>query len=234
MKIFLLVALFPQVNPKLDYCTMYPMTNSGKPPKIENTVSNLISEDEISKSEVCDQLKLEASKILSEKLPFLLPEEDTEVILEAYKEWGIDGIKRFNGEFAFGLYDKEKKIYLHILDAVDADFFVVHARHGTQGYNESADFSVYDECVKMGKNIIANGDIKTKEQIDFLRDNGVKGVMIGRAAVLDPSIFNTLKGIYSRKDKILSEYLDLTERFNEPLRYRKNITKWMGKDSFLI
>lgn len=130
-------------------------------------------------------------------------------------------------------HDKEKKIYLHILDAVDADFFVVHVRHGTQGYNESADFSVYDECVKTGRNIIANGDIKTKEQVDFLRDKGVKGVMIGRAAVLDPSIFNTLKGIYFRKDKILSEYLDLTERFNEPLRYRKNITKWMGKNSFL-
>ncbi len=41
---------------------------------------------------------------------------DTEVILEAYKEWGIDGIKRFNGEFAFGLYVKEKKEFYLVRD----------------------------------------------------------------------------------------------------------------------
>jgi asparagine synthase (glutamine-hydrolysing) len=30
---------------------------------------------------------------------------DTEVILEAYKQWGIDAVGRFNGMFAFGLFD---------------------------------------------------------------------------------------------------------------------------------
>jgi asparagine synthase (glutamine-hydrolysing) len=30
---------------------------------------------------------------------------DTEIILEAYKQWGIDAIGRFNGMFAFGLFD---------------------------------------------------------------------------------------------------------------------------------
>lgn len=38
---------------------------------------------------------------------------DTEVIIYAYIEWGIECIKRFNGMFAFSLYDNfQKKFYL--------------------------------------------------------------------------------------------------------------------------
>lgn len=34
---------------------------------------------------------------------------DTEVIIYAYKEWGIECVKKFNGMFAFALWDNEKK-----------------------------------------------------------------------------------------------------------------------------
>ncbi len=35
---------------------------------------------------------------------------DTEVIINAYNEWGTDCLSRFNGMFAFGLYDDRKKV----------------------------------------------------------------------------------------------------------------------------
>jgi asparagine synthase (glutamine-hydrolysing) len=38
---------------------------------------------------------------------------DTEVILEAYRAWGTDCLTRFNGMFAFGLYDaRERRLFL--------------------------------------------------------------------------------------------------------------------------
>jgi len=43
---------------------------------------------------------------------------DTEVVLNAYKEWGIDCLQKFNGVFAFGIYDENKKILFLARDRV--------------------------------------------------------------------------------------------------------------------
>ena len=127
-------------------------------------------------------------------------------------------------------YEKERKVYLNLVAQVDADFFIVHARHGKQNYDDPADFSVYEELVATGKNIIANGDIHTLAQITQLQEIGVKGVMIGRAAVYNPAIFDLLKSnpIPSFAE-LQTEYLELCERFATPAKYRENILPRIGK-----
>ena len=89
-------------------------------------------------------------------------------------------------------FEKGKKTYLNLINEVDADFFIVHARHGKETNEDPADFNIYNECVKTKKIIIANGDIETKEQIQYLKSIGVKGAMIGRGAIKNPEIFKKL------------------------------------------
>jgi len=43
---------------------------------------------------------------------------DTEVIINAYKEWGTECVKKFNGMFAFGIYDDINKILFLARDRV--------------------------------------------------------------------------------------------------------------------
>ena len=49
---------------------------------------------------------LEIREKLKSKYNFKTDHSDTETILYAYKEWGLECIKYFNGFFAIALYDK--------------------------------------------------------------------------------------------------------------------------------
>lgn len=129
-------------------------------------------------------------------------------------------------------YEKEKKAYINLIKNIKADFFIVHARHGKQIYAEKADWSVFSECVKTGKTIIANGDIKTKEDVEKIKSFGCSGVMIGRPAIVNPLIFAELKGLHKPTlEKLKSEYTQLVKERDPPFRYRKNIFKYLGKNT---
>ncbi len=131
--------------------------------------------------------------------------------------------------------DKDNRVYLNLIDAVDADYFVVHARYGSQTYAEPADHSVFEKCVAFGKTIIANGDIKSLEQVELLKNAGVKGAMIGRAAVREPWIFARLKGLdFPSADEVSKQYMSLAKKFDEPFRYQKNFLKHFSRDTSFL
>ena len=51
----------------------------------------------------------EIKKELTEKRIYFKSNSDTEVIIESYKYWGLDFIKKLRGMFAFALWDSVKK-----------------------------------------------------------------------------------------------------------------------------
>jgi tRNA-dihydrouridine synthase B len=93
------------------------------------------------------------------------------------------------------LTEKREKVYLKLIEKVEADFFIVHARHRSESYERKADWSVFPECVATSKAIVANGDIQTRSDVEKLKAIGCIGVMIGRAAMNNPLIFGQLKNI---------------------------------------
>ncbi|MBW6451958.1 MAG: tRNA-dihydrouridine synthase family protein [DPANN group archaeon] len=128
-------------------------------------------------------------------------------------------------------YEKDKKAYLNLINQIDADFFVVHARHGKQNYSDKADWTTFPDCVSTGKNIVANGDIKKKEDVDKMKEFGCCGVMIGREAVINPLIFSQLKDLPVEPiDNVINKYKRLLKERNTPDRYSKNIFKFLGND----
>ncbi len=128
-------------------------------------------------------------------------------------------------------YEKEKKVYLQLLKEVDADAFIIHARHARQNSSEAADWSVFEECLHTGKHIIPNGDIAERKDIDYFKKLGIKEVMIGRAALRNPSVFQYLKGKEKVSlDVLKKEYMALTQKYTSALKYRENVLVSLGKE----
>lgn len=127
-------------------------------------------------------------------------------------------------------YEKQKKVYLQLIGAVDADAFIVHARHARQTSQESADWGIFEECLATEKHIIPNGDITTREHINYFKQLGVKEVMLGRAAVRNPSIFSYLKGKeLLPPQQLKEEYLLLCEQYPSLPKYPENVLSYLGK-----
>ncbi len=55
---------------------------------------------------------------------------DTEVILHAWKEWGVDAVKQWKGMFAIVIYDEEKKQLIAIRDRAGVKPFYYYFNEG--------------------------------------------------------------------------------------------------------
>ena len=148
----------------------------------------------------------------------------------------INIVKKYNYPISIKLrlgennLEKEKKIYLNLIKETNPDFFIVHARSGEQSYEDDADYSIFKECVSLGKEIIANGDIDSIEKVRELKKTGVRGVMIGRKAVTNPAIFDELKGNpIPRFEDLKSEYSILADKYKSKPRCKKNVLMRIGQ-----
>ena len=85
----------------------------------------------------------------------------------------------------------------------------------------------HQDGVKMG---LAVKKQLPPDVLAFFKEQGAKGVMIGRAAVYNPAIFNLLKDKPAPSlEQLRKEYLELADQFNAPFKYQKNVLKRLGR-----
>lgn len=77
-------------------------------------------------------------------------QSDTEVILEAYRQWGVECVKKFNGMFAFVLWDRRKKRLFVARDRLGVKPLFI-AREGTKYFLASDIKSLWELIPPAGR-----------------------------------------------------------------------------------
>ena len=107
----------------------------------------------------------------------------------------------------------------------------VHGRTRVQMYKGSADWTLIGEIKKNQRiqiPIFGNGDIDSPEKaIEYKNRYGVDGVMIGRASIGYPWIFNEIK--YFLKTGTHLPPPDLAERVDVTLKHLEFSVRWKGE-----
>lgn len=95
----------------------------------------------------------------------------------------------------------QKTNIFEILDAAekaDARGIIVHARYTSQMHGGSVHLETLSEVVKRAHvPVIGNGSVVDAKSAAAMAATGVNAIMIGRAAMANPAIFNQLKGIHN-------------------------------------
>lgn len=105
---------------------------------------------------------------------------DTEVVLEAYKEWGFECLQKFNGMFAFSLYDKKNNQLFCVRDRVGVKPFYYS--------NTDSVFAFSSEYKAFIKSKLVPFEINETQQFDFIVNGNLENA--------EQSLF---KGIYELK-----------------------------------
>jgi nifR3 family TIM-barrel protein len=115
-----------------------------------------------------------------------------------------------------------------IAQACGIDAIVVHPRTASQGFRGKADWSIISAVKKtVSIPVIGNGDILNPEDaIRMLNETGCDAVMIGRAAIGNPSIFSQVLALL--KGEAVPQ-VDLINHFDIMIKYLKDSVKYIGE-----
>ncbi len=133
-------------------------------------------------------------------------------------------------KFRLGIEDSNNYIeFAKMCEDCGVSFITLHARTREQGYAGTVDKSAYKKLIKsVNIPVFWSGDITTVEDMEYAKQIGCAGVMIGRASMGNPEIFSTLKGIkppYSKKEAVL-KHLELLKTY---FRSEKTLVAYFKK-----
>jgi asparagine synthase (glutamine-hydrolysing) len=117
---------------------------------------------------------------LKSKGHVFVTQTDTEVVIESYKEWGFECLKKFNGMFAFALFDKKNNQLFCARDRVGVKPFYY--------FNTDNTFAFASEYKAFLKSKLIAFEINENQQFDFIVNGNLENT--------EQSLF---KGIYELK-----------------------------------
>ncbi len=121
-------------------------------------------------------------------------------------------------KFRLGIDGNENYIqFAKMCEECGVSFLTLHARTREQGYAGNVDKTAYKKLIDAVKiPVLWSGDIKTKQDVEYAKEIGCAGVMIGRNALGNPEIFSTLKNKkppYCKKQAIINHLKMLKTQF---------------------
>ncbi len=118
----------------------------------------------------------------------------------------------------------------HILEDCGIAALAVHGRTRAQGYSGAADWEVIGQvAAAVSIPVIGNGDLTTPEDVVRRRvQTGIAGVMIGRAAMSSPWIFQEIKHYLATGEHLLAT--DPAEKWSLILRHCQLAVKEWGDE----
>jgi len=136
-------------------------------------------------------------------------------------------------------WDENSKEIVYIAEKLQDEgikAITIHGRTRAQMYNGEADWTLIGEVKsnpRMHIPVIGNGDITSAEKaVEMFRRYGVDGIMIGRAAIGNPWIFNAVKAYLYRGEIIDSP--GLPERINVCLDHLRLAIQKKGEHKGII
>ncbi len=113
-----------------------------------------------------------------------------------------------------------------ILEDCGMSAIAVHGRTRAQGYSGEADWEVIDRCSRaVAIPVIGNGDIASGADVARRRaTTGVRGAMIGRAAMSHPWIFREAKHYLATGEA--PDPISAEERWTFVLRHARLLVEW--------
>lgn len=129
------------------------------------------------------------------------------------------------------------------------DFISIHARSCAGKYEEKVNYSYLEQAAsKLPYPVVGNGDIWGIEEVNKVLDTGVRGIMCGRGAIINPFIFNQIKSFIGRNDefeldkkKLLDFSLALLDMYIKEEEEKKvnrvgvfkEYSVWFSKNTFI-
>jgi asparagine synthase (glutamine-hydrolysing) len=120
---------------------------------------------------------IELRKQLESKGHIFRTRTDTEVILAAYQEWGMDCVKQFNGMWAFVLFDKKKKRIFGSRDRFGVKPFYYHINEERFLFASEQKSILQHPSVARKINIRALSDFFITGETDYSEQGFFDGIM---------------------------------------------------------